>query len=82
MRRTLFGEPVLTPDDEDVSAFWMEEFEEYPEGLYARFVQEDDGLWGCELADVSREVQVNDFPSEQAVRDWLAEQRIEVEDIE
>lgn len=78
MRRTLLREPVFQPGD-DFIALWTDLFMEAPEGLYARFIEEDAGVWGCELADVTREVQVNDFPTEEALRAWLTQQEIDID---
>lgn len=79
MRRTTFNEPVLQPGD-DFYAEWQMYFDEEPDGEIARFIEQDDGKWGCEIADNNeRSMQVNDFTSREALVEWLEEQKIENE---
>lgn len=79
MRTTPFGEPVLQPSD-DFFAEWTAHFDEEPEGEIARFLEEDDGKWGCEIADNNdHTIQANDFPSEAALREWLIKSQIKIE---
>jgi hypothetical protein len=80
MRRNYFNEPVLQPDD-DIADFWNDEFGESADRLCARFIEDDDGVWGCQLFDADeREVAVNDFPSEDALRGWLILQEVTIDE--
>ena len=78
MRRNLFNEVILQPDD-DILAIWTD-YKGEPDGdIYARFVEEDDGKWGCELSDGFTEMSANDFESEEQLRSWLQEQKVEID---
>lgn len=80
MRRTLFGTPVFQPGD-DFYANWSMIFVEEPDGEVARFLEEDDGKWGCEITDNNENsAQVNDFTSEAHLRDWLKLSQVKIED--
>jgi hypothetical protein len=80
MRRTIFGEPVLQPDDEDVTIPWIDQFGDEPDRAIARFIEEDDGVWGCEIHDNNDDmISVNDFPTRDALVGWLERNGIEVE---
>jgi hypothetical protein len=79
MRITPFGEPVFQAGD-DFFAEWTVHFDEEPQGEIARFIEEDDGKWGCEIADNNdHTAQANDFPSEADLRAWLTKNQITIE---
>lgn len=82
MRFTLFNEPVLQPGD-DITAIWFDRVGDIESevGLTARFLEEDDGKWGCELFDEDgNTLSANDFTSESELRAWLTSQEVEIED--
>lgn len=79
MRKTGFGEPVLQPGD-DFFLQWNMQFDENPDGEVARFLEEEDGKWGCEIMDNNdRTMQVNDFPTKEALVDWLKSQKVQID---
>lgn len=78
MRRTMFNDVILQPDD-DIYAAWADTHGEPDDAIYARFLEEDDGKWGCELSDGFTEMSVSDFESEQQLRDWLTQQKVRIE---
>lgn len=82
MRRTAFNEPVFQPGDEDFFGTWTMEFGEEPDREIARFIEYDEEFgWGCEITDNNeRTVTCADFESEEALREWLKKNRIEIED--
>lgn len=77
MRKNVFNETILDDPEDDPTAAWAEAHGDDPQ-LYARFIEEDQGLWGCELYDADSEdtMSVDNFPSEDHLREWLARHRI------
>lgn len=80
MRTNVFNEPIFQPGD-DFFAEWVNFFGEDPEREIARFIEYDDDLgWGCEIADNNdRTAQVTEFKSEEDLRAWLTDNKIEIE---
>lgn len=83
MKNNMFGEPIFQPGDTDPFATFAERFDtEVPQTLTARFLDYDEVCgWGCQLADdEGNELGVQDFADEAALRAWLKEVDVQVED--
>jgi len=82
MKRNFFGNAILQPGD-DIAAIWSDEFGDFID-VFARFIESDlnsdnEEMWVCVLADnEEHELGVQDFPTEEALRKWLSDQRIEI----
>jgi hypothetical protein len=80
MRITMTGELVFQPGD-DFFAEWTAHFDEEPEGEIARFLEESDGVWGCEIMDNNdHTAQAHDFTTKESLVAWLSQNKITIED--
>lgn len=80
MKRNAFGEPILQPGD-DIGAAFSETFDtELDATLTAFDVEEDENLgWSATIRDEDfNEIQVHDFSSEEELRDYLSNARVEI----
>lgn len=83
MKRNFFGEMRIQPDD-DLYACWNDEFapEDPSIPIYARDVDWDNEFgWCCNLNDDDgNESECHDFDSEEALRLFLTESGVRIDD--
>lgn len=81
MKRNMFNEMKIQPGD-DIQALWNDEFGTTDPNIVARDLEDDsesDMGWTCSLRDDDyNESECHDFESEQALRDFLAQQGVEI----
>jgi len=83
MKTNAFGEPIFQPGDTDPFAEFATHFDtDVPQTLTARFLDEDPVFaWCCQIADdEGNELQAQNFADEAALRAWLKEVDVQVED--
>lgn len=76
----MFGEAILQPEDDVWDAF-NEAFDSDPDEVFtASEIELDPNFgWTCLLHDdFHNELQAHDFESENQLRDWLAEQEVQI----
>jgi hypothetical protein len=77
----MFGEAILQPGD-DIGAAFMDAFDtDIDAALTARFIEFDDVCgWSCTIEDEDcNEMQVHDFESEEALREYLTNARVNID---
>ncbi len=80
MRTTAFNDVVAQPDD-DFTVVWCDRHGDAPNAPVARFLEEDDGTWGCQVNDNDdNEILVDDFPTKEALIAYLESHRVQVEE--
>lgn len=81
MKKNVFGEPILQPGD-DVGAAFSGTFDTDFEANLTAFDLDDDPTfgWSAIIRDENfNEIQVHDFESEIALREYLAAAQVEIE---
>jgi hypothetical protein len=80
MKKNAFGEPILQPGD-DIGAAFSENFDtDIDATLTAWDIEEDESFgWSAIIRDEElNEMQVHDFSSEDELRDYLRDARVEI----
>jgi hypothetical protein len=81
MKRNMFGEAILQPDD-DILATFMDELAVNDDESFTAFDIDDDPTfgWSCVIhaGDLGKEMQAHDFKSESDLRAWLTRQGVEI----
>jgi hypothetical protein len=80
MKKNYFGDPILQPGD-DIGAAFSESFDtDIDSTLTAWDIEHDDHLgWSATIRDEElNEIQVQDFESEEALREYLRQARVDI----
>lgn len=81
MKKNMFGESIIQPGD-DIGAAFSDRFDtDLDATLTARFIEHDDVCgWSCQIEDEDcNEMQVHDFGSEEELREFLANARVNID---
>jgi hypothetical protein len=80
MKKNFFNEPILQPGD-DIGAAFSETFDTDIDALLTAWdIEHDDEMgWSATIRDEElNEIQVQDFESEEALRDYLRQAHVDI----